>query len=311
MIKIFSRRHPTTAMEVRLSTAVRRRIWYLFLDCDPYYNPTGFSNWTLTQDALPEQLLREHGWPELRAYNSPSEWETVNIHDFILKGAAKFVLDATELFYNLLLEDKGSQQHRLRLLTKYQRGLNVIFDDANLPWRMLEGRIIQVDSKWLEEEIHSKTVELLSVNGFNGPLDEFQRARSDLSIGDYKGAINGANLALESTIKGILRVDKEKPGVLIRKLIDSGIVPEYHAGFLKAFEEHILRSVPVIRNSEGGVGHGQGTNINDPPKSLAELAVNLTGVLIQYLIKRYLELNPAQVEAISEEETEDQFEPPF
>jgi len=84
--------------------------------------------------------------------------------------------------------------------------------------------------------------------------------------------------------------------MLIRKLLDSGLVPEYHKGFLKAFEEHILRSVALTRNFEKGVGHGQGTDVNEPPKSLAELAVNLSGVLILYLLKRHIELYPVEDE---------------
>ncbi len=300
-IKVFSRRQPILAKEVALPSGVRRRIWYLFTDTDPYYLPGDFNDWTLTFHALPERLLREHGWRELKVFKSQGVYERAGIEEFILKGPARYVLDATELFHDLLVKHVENQQRRLNLLADYQRGLNTIFDDSSLPWRMLEGRIIRVDSQWLEQEIHGKAAELLSVRGFNGPLDEFQRARSALSSGDYKAAIHNANLALESTIKAILGVDKAKPGSLIRSLIDSKLVPEYHEGFLKAFEEHILRSVPTIRNVEGGVGHGQGTSVNEPPKSLAELAVNLAGVLIVYLIRRYLELNPSDEEPIPTE----------
>ncbi len=302
--KVFSKRHPEAAKEASLSQAVRQRIWYAIGECDPYYNPDGFNDWTLSWHALPDRLMKEHGWRELRSYKSRIEWETVDIKDFILKGIPRFVLDATELFHDLLLEDKARGHRSSADPTQYQSKLNVIFEDANLPWRMLEGRIIRVDSKWLEEEIHSKAAELLSVQGFEGALAEFQQARSDLSSGDCKGAIHAANLALESTIKAILGVEQEKPGVLIRKLIDSGIVPDYHEGFLKAFEEHILRSVSAVRNFEKGVGHGQGTDVNQPPKSLAELAVNLTGVLVLYLLKRHLELHPVQAETEGEPEVE-------
>ena len=180
-----------------------------------------------------------------------------------------------------------------------------MFEDANLPWRMLEGRILRVDSKWLEEEIHAKAAELLSVRGFEGAMGEFQQARSDLSSGNYKGAIHASNLALESTVKGILNIDQEKPGRLYRLLIDSGLVPKYHEGFIKAFEEHILRSVAMARNLEKGVGHGQGTDVSEPPKSLAELAVNLSGVLILYLLKRHLEINPIHAEPEPQTEVAD------
>lgn len=305
-LKVFSKRHPKTAREASLDRAVRQRIWYVIEECDPYYDPNHTSNWTLCWDELPDRLKKEHGWQELRAYKSQSEYEVLqNSQEFILRGVPRFVLDACELFYDLLLEDKGRGFHSSADPIRYQSKLNVVFEDANLPWRMFEGRILRVDSKWLEEEIHAKAAELLSVRGFEGALGEFQQARSDVSSGDYKGAIHAANLALESTIKGILNIGQERPGRLYRRLIDSGLVPDYHEGFLKAFEEHILRSVAMARNFEKGVGHGQGTKVNEPPKSLAELAVNLSGVLILYLLKRHLEIHPILAESEPQSEVTD------
>jgi hypothetical protein len=66
------------------------------------------------------------------------------------------------------------------------------------------------------------------------------------------------------------------------------LVPNYYDGFLRAFEENILRSVAIIRNEEPGAGHGKGKEPRPIPKSLAELAVNLSGVLINYLVKKYI-----------------------
>jgi len=312
--KVFSKRHPEAAKEVRLSQSVRQRIWYVITECDPHYDPDSINNdLSLGWYALPDSLKKEHGWGELRAYQSRSEWEVLhNAEEFILRGIPRFVLNATELYYDLLLMEVEASPHQSSANpSRYQRKLNVVFEDANLPWRMLEGRIIRVDSKWLEAEIHSKAAELLSIRGFEGALAEFQDARSGLSSGDYKGAMRAANLALESTMKAILGIDKEKPGRLIRNLIDGGLVPDYHEGFLKAFEEHILRAVPVARNLERGVGHGQGIDVNEPPKSLAELAVNLSGVLILYLLKRHLELHPVDDEEQKVEPEIDDDEIPF
>lgn len=290
-LKVFSKRCPEAGREVVLSQAVRQRIWYLIEECDPYYDPNSINtDWTLCWDSLKDGLKKEHGWQDLRAYKSQSEWEVLNnTMEFILRGVPRFVLDAVELFYDLLSK---YNKHASADPVKYQRRVNAIFEDGNLPWRLLEGRIIKVDSMWLEAEIHVKAAELLSIRGFDGALAEFQQARSDLSNGDHKGAIHAANLALESTIKAILGVQHEKPGTLFHKLVESGLIPEYHEGFLKAFEEHIVRSVPTARNFEKGVGHGQGADVNEPPRSLAELAVNLSGVLILFLLKQHLEVHP-------------------
>jgi len=71
-------------------------------------------------------------------------------------------------------------------------------------------------------------------------------------------------------------------------LIDSDIIPKYYDGFLNAFE-NILRSVAIMRNEEQGAGHGSGAEKPKIPYPLAELAVNLSAVLINFLIKHYLE----------------------
>ena len=262
-------------------------------ECDPLYNPSSaFHNWTMCWEGLPELLMKEHGWEDLRAYKSKDDYEICqSAKDFILRGVHRFVLDACELFYDLLVDYE--RQHQLNTVNSayFQQKINIVFEDANLPWRMLDGRILKVDSKWLETEIHEKAVELMKVAGFEGALEEFLEARSDLISGDHKGAIHTAYLALESTIKGIINVKQEKPGVLFKKLVESGIIPDYHHGFIKAFEEHFLRSGSLARNFDNGVGHGLGSEVNEPPVSLAELAVNLSGVLILFLLKRYLEQN--------------------
>lgn len=86
-----------------------------------------------------------------------------------------------------------------------------------------------------------------------------------------------------------MNIQKTKPGELYRKLIDSGIVPEYYSGFLKVFEENILRCVAIMRNEEPSVGHGRGSQDRLIPSSLAELGVHLSAVIINFLIKHHLE----------------------
>lgn len=176
-------------------------------------------------------------------------------------------------------------------LLDFNNTINTIFEDTNLPRCLVDGRILKMDSQWLENEIHAKAQELLSIHGFEGTLLEFLDARSALVLKNAEAAMRQANLALERTVKGILDIDIARPGKLFRQMIDSGIIPNYYEGFLGAFEK-ILMSVPTARNYEKGVGHGQGVEVNQPPIGLAELAVNLTGVLILYLLKQYAERVP-------------------
>jgi hypothetical protein len=292
--KLFSKVHKEIGQTVSLRQGVRQRIWLMFEDMDPLIEPfnKGYIDYTISRHKLEDKLRREHGWSELRAYQSRTEWEKVNPKDFILRGVARFVLDAIELYQDLLLEEIGDNTGSRLGVKEYENGINRIFEEDSLPWRLLDGRIVKLDSQFVETEILAKAHELISAHGFEGALREFLEARTNLASGDTKGAIRQANLALESTMKGILGVERAKPGELVRKIIESGMVPDYHDGFLEAFEQHILRSVPIARNEEKGVGHGQGCEVNDPPLSLAELAVHLSGVLVLYLMKRHIEKTP-------------------
>lgn len=292
MAWIFSKRCQQALKEkkikVSIPRSVRIRIWKMLEQFNERWQEeteTGFSCWTSRLKELPERIMAEHGLKELLAFpengEKPTE-PTSNLEGFILRGNyPPYLFDALELFYDFLGDDDKFH---------FQKVFNQIMEESDLSWRMADGKIFPVDSIYIEEEIIKRAYLLLHEVKFFGALQEFEKARTDFTNGDYEGAIQNANLAVESTIKGILDIQRAKPGELFRKLIDSGVAPEYYSGFLKTFEGNILRSVAIIRNEELGVGHGRGAKPKEIPKSLAELAINLAGVLINYLIKRYLEM---------------------
>lgn len=253
---------------------------------------TGFNYNTSTLEELPEQIKAELGCEHLMSYPSTESKhpEPGNFDRFVLRGNyPPHLFDAAELFY------AGSFGNKF----DFQTAFNNIMEESAQHWRMADGKIFPVDSSYVDEEIIRRSYQLLHEAKFLGALQEFEKARAHLANGSHEEAISNANLALESVIKGILKVDKAKPGVLFEKLIKSGIIPEYFSGFLKSFESDVLRSVAKIRNEERGVGHGRGIAPKEIPKTLAELAVNMSAVLINYLIKFHLETNsqpPAQVD---------------
>ncbi len=252
-------------------------------NCDEEFQ-TDFGYCTSVQNQLPDAIKGEIGCKDLLAYPEDRQGpaEASNLEGFVLRGNfPPYLFDALEIFYATHFNNEKKN--------RFQTGFNQIMEESDLPWRMANGHIFPVDSAYIEEVILRRAYSLLQEVGFQGALQEFEEARVELTNGDYKGAVQKANLAFESTMKGILGVEKARPGELVRGIIDSGIVPEYHAGFLKVFEEHILRCVPNLRNQELGAGHGQGKEVNIVPKSLAELAVNLAGVMIKFLIERHLD----------------------
>lgn len=270
---------------VSIPKSVRIRLLHELKQHDEQWwigSPSGFSTESTIMYELLNELKGELGLQDLHAYPEDGNGSPVptDIEGFILRGNyPPYLLDAIELFYSML-EEKNQPA--------FQKALNCIMEESNLGWRMANGRIFPVDSTYIEEEVLKKTYSLLHEVKFHGALKEFENARTDLTNGDYKGAIQNCNMAIESTIKGILGIDRAKPGELFRAIIDSGLMPAYLSGFIETFEKHILRCVAIIRNEELGVGHGQGVSVNEISANLAEMALNLSAVLINFLIKQYL-----------------------
>lgn len=289
-------------IKVSIPLAVRFRILKALQNHDNSYyetDDTGFNYQTSILIELPDKIKAEIGCKDLLAFPEIAGGAAVrsDLEAFILRGNyPPYLFDTLELFYESVSEENKYS---------FQHSFNQIMEESDLPWRMADGKIFPVDSAYIEEEILRRSYSLLHAVKFEGALKEFEKARADFADSDYESAVQNAYLAVESTIKGILKIERAKPGELFRKLIDSGVIPEYYSGFLKAFEENILRCVAIIRNEELGVGHGQGLTVNIVPPALAELAVNLAGVLINFLIKRHLE----QVEEGTEVQEDDQVIP--
>jgi hypothetical protein len=273
-------------IKVSIPVPVRIRIWKALQSNNEYFTETtetGFNYDTSTLEKMPDKIKEEIGSKDLFAYPEDSTGPPVpsDLEGFVLRGNyPPFLLDALELFHINVIEESTRIQ--------FQKRFNEIMEESNLPWRMAEGKIFPVDSIYIDEEIMRRSYELLKEAKFHGALQEFEKARVDVANGDYEGAIQNANLAIESVIKEILGIEKAKPGELFHRLIQSGLIPHYYKGFLGAFEKNILRCVAIMRNEELGVGHGKGPSKNVVPSELAELGVHLAGVLINYLVKKHL-----------------------
>ena len=274
------------SIEVHLPKKVRIRILKLLEQFDECYQdstPTGFGYDTSILNELPKILKAEHGIEKLYAYPEEGNGKAKpsNLNNLILRGNfPPYLFDILEIFFSQISNNEEKYQ--------YQGNFNNIMEENNLPWRMADGKIFPIDSKYIEEEIIQRTYTLINQVKFLGALKEFEQARIDIANGSYNSAIRNANLSFESVIKEILGLERAKPGELFRKLMDLGYIPEYYKGFLKDFEKNILRCVSIMRNEEKGVGHGVGFSKNIVPSELAELSINLTASLINYLIKCFI-----------------------
>jgi len=296
MAWLFSKRCQQTLrdkkIKVSIPVQVRLRIWRTLQDYNEWFwesTHSGSNYKTSTLEQLPQRIQAELGVRDLLAYpEDDGEPQPSNLEGFVLRGNyPPYLFDALELFYESIEEDKRNP---------FQHSFNQIMEENALTWRMADGKIFPVDSAYIAEEITRRSYELLHEARFHGALQEFEKARTHLANGVYDDAIQNANLAVESVIKQILGIEKAKPGELFRRLIDSNLIPQYYKGFLKVFEENILRCVAIMRNEELGVGHGRGASRNVVSTDLAELAVNLSGVLINFLVKKHLRKSGASTE---------------
>ena len=307
-LPIFSKRHRerlnSGELSINLDRPTKQRILYAMQNFNQTTWHAETSGWAQESDLLhdaDQMLCEEHGWSCLKCYRPrKSEMEKADIRDFIRNGAPHHIFDAIELYSSELSETRY----------RFQEELNNIFTDSRLPWRLSDNVIFQVDSKYMAEVLACAS-QLLDTNGFEGARQEFQQARSHFDSGDYKGTLHHANLALESTMKKILGIEKERPGKLIRRMIDSGIIPSYYNEFLDNFEQ-MLRTVNIARNEEKGAGHGQGAQIAEVPPHLAELVLNFCGSLIIFLVKYHIDsLPPRKPPAGEEASLEEDDEIPF
>jgi len=289
--KRFAKALKEKTLQVKIPKPVRHRLKKAVVDHDEVVrysepqNPTFYiENWA--SEMLPETLEKEFGITELKCpIKGSKKGESCTPLEYIVRGTKhQTTFDILELFYRELYGDNRNN---------FQYTVNEIFEESELPFIMIDGDIFSSD---LDNKLRAQSMKILETVGFEGALAEFKKAQEYFSDDKYKESINYCNLSIESVLKTILKISREKPGKLFAEFLKSGYVPEYFDGFLKEFE-HILRSVAIIRNQVLGVGHGQGDSVNDVPKSLADLSIDLSSVLIKFIINRYVESEPPQEES--------------
>lgn len=191
------------------------------------------------------------------------------------------IFDVVELLYIELSEPER---------VKYTKELNTFFDSNDLPWRMIEGKMIKIDARQFECDLKAKALaqmqELKDAEPkFKSAFTEITTAIEALEKGDYQSAINNAGKSYESVLKVILGADRGNADKLTKQYMESLLlIPDTMTP--DGFREKVMMSLPYIRNNSGA-DHGAGAKEVVISKPMAKLAVNLAAALDTYLIDTY------------------------
>ncbi len=293
----FTKRHEDAlkSKKMRFSVPVRLRI-AINRVLSKYSEWGGFNeSENYTFDSAEEKLKTFYGEKDLCAYDEKGKLVPTSLHGMIEGGYPARVLDAIEAWF-----DSASSKK----IFECEKELNSVFEIHNSPWRVVNSTVFLVDSEYLHNEIISKTQTLLRDNSVTGALEEFSEAVTCLSDGRTKDAVINAHKSVESVMKTALGTGEHLTfGKLLKKVIDSGIIPDYYEEFLNHFEKLALGAVK--ERNKPGAGHGQGAKATEVSKDLAEFAVHLAAVIDLFLIRRWIETRPQPLEEPTTEPPKD------
>lgn len=174
---------------------------------------------------------------------------------------------------------------------EFTDGINHVFFENNLPWKLVDGKMIKIDSQQFECDLKSKTLGLMKELKDVEP--KFQSAYVELTTAieafekkDYQSAINNAGKSYESVLKVILNADRGNADKLTNQYMEQILdVPDT---MTKAgFREKVMMTLPYVRNNSGA-DHGAGAKEVVITKPMAKLAINLAASLNTYLIDEYV-----------------------
>lgn len=246
------------------------------------YRPNRYDNYEETTDALESAIHRleetlEHPIIYLgKNYSSNSDSE-------IAMQLTHTLFDIIELQF-----DELSNNEKL----EFQKKINQVLSDNEIPWRLVDGRMTKIDSKQFELDLKIKALSLMQElkdyePKFKSGFEELMCACNNLEKGNYSETISYSEKCYESVLKVICNVQKGNADKLTTQFTEvyCDSLPKSMAK--EGFREKVLMSLPYIRNNSAS-GHGAGAITIQISKEIAKLALNMSASLCTYLIENYL-----------------------
>ncbi|MGB4035532.1 MAG: hypothetical protein WBH41_00905 [Limnochordia bacterium] len=279
MVGLFSRRFKR-ALDNRqipypsFSRQLRNRLAKICQDHE-VWSSVGYYDHTTTTLEVMSALKKAYGKDVLLVLDekTAAQRDAKEFKDFMEFSYPHCVLDALEAFYRLLPDDRTQA---------FQVELNQVLDEERSPWRMTDGRMYLIDSRFLDA-LKDQAEEEMKRHGFLGAYEEFRDAREHLQAGDIDDAIHKANCALESVLKSLLDEREGTAGDLLKKLrTKTRLLHAVPDEAQKAITSCVLQGLPALRHKLGG--HGQGAHPIDIPRAYGDLAINLAAAYVKFLL---------------------------
>lgn len=169
----------------------------------------------------------------------------------------------------------------------FRSAINVTFSDNDIPWVLVDGRMVKIDSRQFEQDMKRRAAERLNelkdaAPVFQSSYDELVKAIEFLDKGDFAEAVTNATKSYESALKVLCNEENAAAGRLVSEISKRGLLDLPDGMEQKDFENKVLMSLPFIRNRPGAA-HGAGAGTGEISRSMANLAVNLACALDMYI----------------------------
>jgi len=276
----FSKRHKQgiegKRLDYRLPFALRNSILRVL---QKYSDTTWYENGkvNLTFDQAEETLKTFYGMDSLRAYDGDQKVDA-DFAQVIRAGWPPNIFDCIEAW----LDHVPSEG-----LTACESELNQVLAIHDSKWRFMNGSAMLIDSDYIREEIIAPMLVGMREQGIDGALQEFTAALDRFGQGEYKESVVSVHKSVESVMKCVLETDEHLTfRRLLLRVLASGLVPQYYEEFFSHFEKLALGAAKE-RNRPGG-GHGQGRDVAEIERSLAQFAVHLAACINLFLLERWI-----------------------
>ena len=288
MKALFSQRHSKSVFakdanlikqKLPLSLRLRHTIASILIEYEEEDRRNFNNSWDYTntiEDA--QKYLHKVMGPDALTISTTTEKRNLGFIEAIQHGYSRQVLDCIEAWFCRAPE---------HWVSSAERELNEAFSINESPWRVLNGEMLLIDSGYLHAELISKQVDFMKALSVNGAMEEFQMALREFQQGEFAHAITEAAKSVESTLKFVMGDNAETDlSGLLKLLRKTDLVPSYYSNFFESFTK-IIQATGITRNQPGNA-HGQGCEIVNSSKSLAEFQINLAASVNKFLLANYL-----------------------